>query len=175
MNRANAAALAVSGLGGVRPCRRFLDPGLLGGQRRRGRRGRRQLPDHDRLRRGDRHRGQPGASLVLDRRPLARDVEVLGVTQGQGGPGVGELRRGGRGREAERKCEWEGGRLIVGVLLASECANGRKTGSGEGDDARMYRLVVRAVRRYGARAADVDLRRMRTSGLTQVQVLTAPG
>ena len=44
-------------MAGVRPCRRFLDPGILGGQRRRGRRGRRQLPDHDRLRRGDRQGG----------------------------------------------------------------------------------------------------------------------
>ena len=56
MTCANAAALAVSGLA---PVSRSL--GILGGQRRRGRRGRGQLPG-------------------LDRGPLARHVEVLGVT-----------------------------------------------------------------------------------------------
>ena len=40
------------------------DRGVLGSQRRSCRRGRGQLPDRDRIRRGDRHRRQPGASLV---------------------------------------------------------------------------------------------------------------
>ena len=64
----------------------------------------------------------------------------------------------GRSTEAARRARLVDlqRRRCSGAPKRSECANGRKTGSGEGDDAGMCRLVVRAVRRYGARAADVD-------------------
>ena len=57
------------GTGTLRVARaRRRDRGVLGSQHRRSHRGRGQVPDRDRLRRGDRHRGQPRRVAGLDRR-----------------------------------------------------------------------------------------------------------